>query len=93
MKVDIAKAYDRVDWSFLSNILTACGFDFKVVGLIHQLISTSSLAVLVNGSSSHFFNPSRGLRQGDPISPILFVIMADCLGRYIRDLVLKGDIK
>ena len=61
MKVDIAKAYDRVDWSFLSNILIAFGFDYKVVGLIHQLISTSSIAILVNGSSSQFFNPSRGL--------------------------------
>lgn len=93
MKVDIAKAYDRVDWSFLSNILIAFGFDNKVVGLIHQLISTSSIVVLVNGSSSHFFNPSRGLRQGDPLSPILFFIMADCLERYIGDLVHKGVIK
>ena len=62
MKVDIAKAYDRVDWTFLSNILLAFGFDRKIVGLIHQLISTSSIVVLVNGSSSHFFKPSRGLR-------------------------------
>ena len=93
MKVDIAKAYDRVDWTFLSHILMAFGFEHKVVGLIHQLISTSSIAVLVNGSSSHFFKPSCGLRQGDPLSPILFVIMANYLGRYIGDLVQKGIIK
>ena len=93
MKVDIAKAYDRVDWSFLCNIVLAFGFDHKVVGLIHQLISTSSITVLVNGSSSHFFFPSRGLRQGDPLSPIFFVIMANCLGRYIGDLVQRGIIK
>ena len=54
MKVDIAKAYDRVDWTFLSNILHAFSFDHKVVGLIHQLISTSSIAILVDGISSHF---------------------------------------
>ena len=93
MKVDIAKAYDRVDWSFLLKILAAFGFDLKVVGLIHQLISTSSIVVLVNGSSSPFFYPSRGLRQGDPLSPILFVIMADCLGRHIGDLVNRGVLK
>lgn len=93
MKVDIAKAYDRVEWAFLSKILHAFGFDHKVVGDIYQLISTSSIAVLVNGSSSHFFNPTQGLRQGDPLSPILFVIMADFLGRYIGDLIQKGVIK
>lgn len=58
MKVDIAKAYDRVEWAFLAKILHAFGFDQKVVGAIYQLISTSSIAVFVNGSSSHFFNPS-----------------------------------
>ena len=93
IKVDIAKAYDRVDWSFLYNIFLAFGFDHKVVSLIHQLIFTSSITVLVNGSSSHFFFPSRGLRQGDPLYPILFVIMADCLGRFIGDLVHRGLIK
>ena len=93
MKVEIAKAYDKVDWTFLLKTLAAFGFDHKVVGLINQLISTSSIAVLVNGSSSPFFYPSRGLRQGDPLSPILFVIMADCLGRHIGDLVNRGIIK
>ena len=48
---------------------------------------------MVNGSLSHFFNPSQGLRQGDPLSPILFVIMADLLGRFLGDLVQRGVIK
>lgn len=60
------------------------GFDQKVCKLISQLISTSSLAILVNGDPSNFFKPLRGLRQGDPLSPIFFIIMAKCIGRLIE---------
>lgn len=61
--------------------------------IIMQLVTISSLAVLVNENSSKFFEPSRGLRQGDPISLILLTDMADSLGRYIGKLVLKGEIQ
>ena len=56
-----------------------------------MLVSSASFSVLVNGSPSSFFKVSRGLRQGDPISPILFIILAECLGRFIDGLVHKGD--
>ena len=68
-------------------------FNNNIVRIVLQLIYTSLIFVLVNGCSSAFFNPSIGLRQGDPLSPIIFTIMADCLGRYIGKLVLDGDIK
>ena len=60
MKVDIAKAYERVEWDFLENILLAFGFSTIIVKLILQMISTTLIAVLVNGCSSEFFSPSRG---------------------------------
>ena len=93
MKIDIAKAYDRVEWTFLEKVLLAFGFNSNIVRMVLQLISTSLIFGLVDGCSSTFFNPSRGLRQGDSSSPILFTIMADFLGRYIGKLVPNGDIK
>ena len=92
MKIDIVKAYDRVEWTFLEKVLLAFGLNNNIVRIVLQLISTFLIAILVNGCSSNFFNPSKGLRQGDPLSPIIFTIMVDCLGRYIGKLVLDGDI-
>ena len=93
MKVDIAKSYERVEWTFLQKILVAFGFSINVVKLILQMISTTMIVVLVNGCSSEFFKPSRGLRQRDHLSPILFTIMADYWGRYIGNLVSLGVSK
>lgn len=92
MKLDLSKAYDRMDWELLSKILQAFGFDQGVVKLIMQLVTMVSSFVTVNGGSSPFSRPSRGLRQGDPISPILFAIMAESLGRFINNLVIQGEI-
>jgi hypothetical protein len=91
LKLDLSKAYDRVDWDFLLCVLEAYSFNKIFLDLVHMLVSSATFLVLINGSPSPFFHASRGLRQGDPLSPILFVIMAECLGRFIHNLVLKGE--
>lgn len=90
LKLDLLKAYDRVDWGFLSKILKAFGFGEKIMVLINQLISTLRFFVLVNVSPSPLFDCSRGPRQGDPISPFLFIIMVESLGHLIQRFINSG---
>lgn len=67
------------------------GFNKRFWDLIFMLVSSAYFLVLVDGSPTSFFNASRGLRQGDLISPILFVILAKCLGRFVNNMVVKGE--
>lgn len=91
-KLDLSKAYDRVDQSFLFKILKSFSSGNKCIQLIYQLVLTTSLTIMFNGSSSDFFTPTRRLRQVDPIPPILFIIMVECRGRYIKHLNVQGSI-
>ena len=56
-----------------------------------MLVSSTTFLVLVNGSPTPFFKASRGLRQGDPLSPILFILQDECLGRFVEKMVHMGD--
>ena len=84
LKLDIQKAYDKVDWRFLCKTLEAFGFSKQWINIIFQCISTPKISILINGTLEGFFNISRGIRQGDPISPFLFIIMAEAFGRAIK---------
>ena len=97
--VDIEKTSDHADWSFLLTVMHKMGFGEKWVGWIKWCISTASLCVLVNGTSTSLFQSSRGLRQGDLISPYLFVIamkVFNCLlkravdGGFLLGCTVKG---
>lgn len=74
LKIDMRKAYDCMEWTFLIRILKAWGFDEDCIFVIYSCISTVEFSLLLNGNISETIKPGMGLRQGDPLSPILFIM-------------------
>ncbi|XP_074297338.1 uncharacterized protein LOC141628049 [Silene latifolia] len=92
IKLDMAKAYDRVEWCFLERVLRTMGFDRAWIARVMDCVSTVSFSVLVNGHPSETFVPSRGLRQGDPLSPYFFILCAEVLSSLMRRAVEMNSL-
>ena len=73
-KVDFEKAYDSVSWKYLDHVLSQFGFGSKWRGWIRECLHSARTSILVNGSPTSEFSLKRGLRQGDPLSPFLFIL-------------------
>lgn len=96
VKIDMNKAYDRVSWPFILKVMKAYGFPDYWIGLIKQCISTVSYQIIINESVTQAFNPTSGLRQGDPLSPYLFLFCMDILSHMTtlaEDIQLIQGIK
>ncbi|GAU37589.1 hypothetical protein TSUD_365100 [Trifolium subterraneum] len=92
-KIDLEKAYDNVNWNFLRSCLHDFGFPQLTVKLIMHCVSSSSLSLIWNGKRLPNFSPTRGLRQGDPLSPYLFVLCMEKLSLAISAAVQNNSWK
>jgi hypothetical protein len=93
VKIDVEKAFDRMEWGFLLYILTKLGFNSIWINWIQKCISSTSFSILINGSPFGPFTPSRGLRQGDPLSPFLFILGTKALSRILHQQESLGILK
>ncbi|GMQ01732.1 hypothetical protein CsSME_00048274 [Camellia sinensis var. sinensis] len=93
LKLDFEKAFDSINWGFLFSMLSNFGFGYKWISWMVECISTVRISVLVNGSPTKEFNPQKGLRQGDPLSPFLFNLAAEGLNILLLRAREKGLVK
>jgi len=93
IKIDITKAFDTIDWNFLLKVLKAFGFNDIFCKWIHTILQSAKLSISINGKQEGYFSCKRGVRQGDPLSPLLFCITEEVLSRGLTKLVNEGKLK
>jgi len=92
-KVGYEKAYDSVRWEFISYMLERLGFCEQWIAWIKSCLESATVSVLVNGSPTKEFVPSKGLRQGDPLAPFLFLIAAEGLAGVVKNVVMSDLVE
>jgi len=93
LKTDMQKAYDRVEWDFIAACLKQLGFTDRWVMLVMACITTVSFTIRFSGELLPSFKPTRGLRQGDPLSPYIFILMANALSTVINQALSLGHLQ
>ena len=90
LKLDITKAFDSVSWPFLLEVMQNLGFGPIWCDIVSGLLATSSTQILLNGSPGDRIEHRRGLRQGDPLSPVLFILVMDVLYHMVKKASEEG---
>ena len=92
VKTDMSKAYDRLEWGFIEAVLTNMGFAIKWITWVMRCIDSVFYAFLINGSPQGSVKPSRGIRQGDPLSPYVFILCTEVLSALFDKAMLDGSL-
>ncbi|XP_020517941.1 uncharacterized protein LOC110006538 [Amborella trichopoda] len=92
LKLDMEMAYDIVIWSVLMEIMRRMGFRVRWCNWIFDRLSSAHFSELYKGRPTKFFKASRGLRHGDPLSPFLFTLYAECFNLMIKNVVDRGNL-
>ena len=93
MELDMSKAYDRVEWIFLENLMLKMGFHVRWVRLVMEMVKLVSYSILINGVPRRCIKPTRGIRQGDSLSPYLFLLRLEGLNGLIKKAIAVGDLR
>ena len=93
VKLDIVKACDKLNWHFMREILKSFGSQDRWIDWVMSLVSLAFFSILVNGVPSGILKLTRGIKQGGPLSPFIFIIMVEGLGRTITTLWNNHDLQ
>ncbi|XP_074314431.1 uncharacterized protein LOC141649645 [Silene latifolia] len=93
IKIDLEKAYDRLRWSFIYDTLSDMGFPRLIIDVVMECVSSARMQILWNGEPTEQFTPTRGVRQGDPLSSYLFVMCLEKLQQAIDQEVRNNNWK